>query len=57
MSVIAIYLLLVGMAENHVSVMVAVDAATKENGCLQVGYKQINILLQYGIVLGIIVGH
>lgn len=26
------------MANNHVSVMVAVDAATEENGCLQVTY-------------------
>ena len=26
----------IGMADQHVSVMVAVDAATTENGCLQV---------------------
>lgn len=26
----------IGLASDHISVMVAIDAATKENGCLQV---------------------
>jgi len=26
----------IGLAEDHISVMVAVDAATEQNGCLQV---------------------